>query len=64
MHVLTRKLQQEIIIDGSVRVTVLEIRHGRVKIGVSAPEHVDISRKESTGGPPERPLQRALAARS
>lgn len=46
MLVLTRKPQQEIEIDNKIRLTVLEIRGDRVKIGLIAPREVEIRRSE------------------
>jgi len=46
MLVLTRKSQQEIVIGDNIRLTILDIRGGRVKLGVVAPDNVDIRRKE------------------
>jgi carbon storage regulator len=47
MLVLTRKAGQEIIIgDGEIRLTVLDTRHGRVSIGITAPDDMPIMRAE------------------
>jgi carbon storage regulator len=46
MLVLTRKSQEEIIIGDDIRLTVLEVRGGRVKLAVTAPDTVAIRRKE------------------
>jgi carbon storage regulator len=46
MLVLTRKPQQEIIIGDDIRLTVLDIRGGRVKLAFTAPAKVEIRRKE------------------
>ena len=46
MLVLTRKSQQEIIIGDNIHLIVLDIRGGRVKLGVVAPDYVDIRRNE------------------
>lgn len=48
MLVLTRGLKQSVIINGGqVTVTVLEIRGGRVKLGVEAPAEVPVARSEA-----------------
>jgi len=47
MLVLTRKFMESIEIGAEVRVTVLEIRGGSVKLGVEAPLDRRISRSES-----------------
>ncbi len=46
MLVLSRKLGEEIMIDGQIRVTVLKVQGGRVRIGIDAPESVRVLRKE------------------
>jgi carbon storage regulator len=48
MLVLSRKTDEEIIIGGAIRVRVLEVRRGRVRIGVSAPRKTEIRRAELT----------------
>jgi len=47
MLVLTRKSQQQVIIGDDIRLIVLDIRGGRVKVGLTAPDEVDIRRKEA-----------------
>lgn len=46
MLVLSRRLQESIVIDGEVVVTILGIRGGHVKIGIEAPMEVPVHRKE------------------
>lgn len=46
MLVVTRKLSEEIIINDEIRVQVVDIRPGRVKLGVDAPSWMSIQRKE------------------
>jgi carbon storage regulator len=46
MLVLSRKLNQDIIINGNIRVTVLDIRGSQVRIGIDAPSEVTVFRKE------------------
>jgi carbon storage regulator len=46
MLVLSRKQEEEIIIAGSVVVKVLEICGDKVRLGFSAPENVNIVRRE------------------
>lgn len=47
MLVLTRKDGQSIEIANSITITVLEIQHGRVKIGIDAPPHIRIVRDDA-----------------
>jgi carbon storage regulator len=46
MLVLTRKPGEQIIIANNIRLTVVSIGHGRVKIGIEAPSDVTIDRQE------------------
>ena len=46
MLVLTRKLEESIIIGDSITVSVLEIKGNQVKLGISAPKDVTINRSE------------------
>lgn len=46
MLVLSRKSNEEIVIGSSVRVKILEINGNRVRIGISAPNHVPVMREE------------------
>lgn len=46
MLVLARKKGQTIVVDGRIEVTVLEVEGDTVKIGISAPREVQITRKE------------------
>ena len=46
MLILTRKLNEAVIIDGDIKVTVIINRHGQVKLGIEAPDYVEIWRDE------------------
>jgi len=46
MLVLTRKLNETIVIDGNITVTVVEVRGNRVKLGIAAPVDVPVIREE------------------
>ncbi len=46
MLILTRKLEQGIVIDGQVVVRLLAIEGERVKIGVEAPRAIAVLREE------------------
>ncbi len=46
MLVLTRKIGEEIIIDGRIRITIAEINGGKVRIGITAPPDVRVDRAE------------------
>jgi carbon storage regulator len=46
MLVLTRRKDESIIIGNNIRVTVVEIRGDRVKLGFQAPGEVTVHREE------------------
>lgn len=46
MLVLTRKEGQSIIIGADIIVTVTQIRGKKVRIGITAPAHIQVWRKE------------------
>ena len=46
MLVLSRKLNENIIINGNITVTVLEIQGSRVRLGIVAPRVVLVNRGE------------------
>jgi carbon storage regulator len=46
MLVLNRKVGERIVIADSIVVTVLEVRGNRVRLGLVAPQGVDIRREE------------------
>jgi len=46
MLILTRKVDQGIIISGNILVRVLGVERDRVKIGISAPGEITVLRQE------------------
>ena len=46
MLVLTRKINQSIIVGDDVEVVVLEVRGEQVRLGIRAPRNVTVHRKE------------------
>lgn len=46
MLVLSRKIEEEIVIDGEIVIKVIEIRGDKVRLGVTAPVSVGVWRKE------------------
>ena len=46
MLVLSRKLNEKIVIDGGIVVTVVKIDRNQVRIGIEAPGHVRVYREE------------------
>jgi carbon storage regulator len=46
MLILTRKIDQSIIIDGNITIMVLGVERDRVKLGIAAPANVTVLREE------------------
>ncbi len=46
MLVLSRDIEQSIIIGGTIKVTVLGFRNGQVRLGIDAPRDVPVYRSE------------------
>jgi carbon storage regulator len=46
MLVLTRKSNENIVINDEIIIKVVEIKGNRVLLGIEAPEHVEIIREE------------------
>jgi carbon storage regulator len=46
MLILTRNQNESVIIDDDIKITVLSDKHGQVKLGIEAPEDVEIWREE------------------
>lgn len=46
MLVLTRKKDESIIIADDIEISIVDISKGHVKIGINAPAHITIHRKE------------------
>ncbi|NLS95013.1 MAG: carbon storage regulator [Planctomycetaceae bacterium] len=48
MLVLSRKRNQQITIDGNIRITVLEVSRSRVRLGIEAPREIPVYRPGET----------------
>ena len=46
MLVLSRKTEESMYIGDNIKITVLDIRGGQVRIGITAPDDVKIHREE------------------
>lgn len=46
MLVLTRRIGEEIVINGNICITVVSLKGERVRIGIAAPESIAVDRKE------------------
>jgi carbon storage regulator len=53
MLVLTRRIGEEILIDGNIRLTLVAIRGTQVRLGVTAPSSVRVARMELCANWPE-----------
>ena len=56
MLVLSRKALESIVIDGGIKITVIEIRGTQIRLGIAAPKDVRVLRQELIEkGPPCKP---------
>jgi carbon storage regulator len=46
MLVLSRKLDESIVIDKRITVRILEIRGGQIRLGIEAPKEIPVIRQE------------------
>lgn len=46
MLILTRRIGESIMISDNVKITVLGVKGGQVRLGVDAPKEVDVHREE------------------
>jgi carbon storage regulator len=46
MLILTRRVGETLMIGNEITVTVLGVRANQVRIGVTAPKHIDVYREE------------------
>ena len=54
MLVLSRKVGQKILIGDKISITVVRVGQGGVRIGVEAPEEMEVVREELLGDPERR----------
>ena len=50
MLVLSRKMNEKIVIDGGIVITVVKIEGGQVRLGIEAPKHIKVFREEILAG--------------
>jgi carbon storage regulator len=55
MLVLTRRLDESIVIDGDITVTIVRVQGDKVRLGIEAPKDVGVRRSE---------LERSVVKRS
>jgi carbon storage regulator len=60
--VLTRKLSETIYIGDDVKITVVEIQQGRVRLGIEAPRSTPVYREELL--PTDHRLAKPIAPRA
>lgn len=46
MLVLSRKIDEALLVNGNIEIRILEVKKGRVRLGIEAPRDVPIQRKE------------------
>jgi carbon storage regulator len=46
MLILSREQGERIVLGGGIRVTVLSLRRGRVRLGIEAPDEIAVLRQE------------------
>jgi len=73
MLILSRKLNEAIVIDGDTRITVVGIRGNHIRLGIEAPDEVPILREElcapaspgeNESSPGARPQRKGLAGKA
>ena len=64
MLVLSRKVGQKILIGDKISVTVVRVGQGGVRIGVDAPEEMEVVREELKSGDAENVAPRKSASLS
>jgi len=51
MLVLTRRLGESLLLNKLIRVTILSVNRGQVKIGIEAPKEIEVIREELLNKP-------------
>ena len=46
MLVLSRRKNESVVIDGGIKVKIIEVRGGMVRLGIEAPREVAVNRSE------------------
>ncbi len=58
MLILTRKRDETICIGDDITITVKSVRNGQVQIGIEAPRHLKVMRKEIHNVPRVEPAKK------
>lgn len=53
MLILTRRLDEQVMIGNDIVVTVVGVKGGQVRLGITAPDEVKVLRSELFGTPPK-----------
>jgi carbon storage regulator len=61
MLVLSRKLNEKIVIDGGIVVTVVKIDRNQIRLGIEAPSDVRVFREEIAGATRRAAVGEAVA---
>ena len=59
MLVLSRKMNEKIVINGNIVLTVVKIDRNQVRLGIEAPGDIPVFREEIIGTPAARPVGRS-----
>ena len=62
MLVLSRKIGERILIEPGIEIAVVDVRGGKVRIGIVAPESVRIRRDEISATPRNLPTSTRAAS--
>ena len=46
MLVLSRRVDESLLIDKDIKITVLDIKGGQVRLGIAAPQSIKVHREE------------------
>ncbi|MFN3881468.1 MAG: carbon storage regulator CsrA [Nitrincola lacisaponensis] len=46
MLILTRRINETLVIDNDIRVTILGVKGNQIRIGIDAPNDVEVHREE------------------
>jgi carbon storage regulator len=46
MLVLSRRVDESLLIDKDIKITVLDIKGGQVRLGITAPQSITVHREE------------------
>ena len=46
MLVLSRRVDESLLIDKDIKITVLDIKGGQVRLGITAPQSIKVHREE------------------